>query len=464
MTTLTEIGSWLADALPSLIERGHVPAASVAVLSDGHIASAAAGVLNTTTGVEATTDSLFQIGSITKVWTATLIMQLVDEELLDLDAPVQSVLPDFALADESAAAAITVRQLLSHTAGFEGDFFTDTGTGDDCVEKYVRTLSDTPQLFAPGEQFSYNNAAFVVLGRIVEVLRGTPYDQILRQRLIDPLGLHHVATDAAQAIMFRAAVGHIPAEGSDRPVPAPMWSLVRSNTPAGAMLSMTAQDLLGFARLHIDNGVTPEGSRLLSASAAQQMQHPETAVPELSLMGKNWGLGWSLYDWPGGPVIGHDGGTIGQAAFLRVVPEKGIAVAILTNGGMPFELYSTVMTHVMAELADVAVPALPAPEDPLPALHDASRYLGTYSSSVADSTVRQDDDGRIWLDQAMKGIFADMGPDPAPVELVPWHTDALITRTADKGVHISHAFVGDDGMGKAQYLHTGRADRRITSG
>lgn len=463
MTTLTEVGTWLEDVLPSLIAQGHVPAASVAVLAEGQVVSAAAGVLNLNTGVGATTDSVFQIGSITKVWTSTLIMQLVDEGLLELDAAVQSVLPDFTLADASAAATITVRQLLSHVAGFEGDLFTDTGTGDDCVEKYVNTLSDTPQLFSPGERFSYNNAAFVVLGRIVEVLRDAPFDQVLRERLIDPLGLKHVATDAAQAIMFRAAVGHVPGPGNDEPVPAPMWSLVRSNAPAGAMLSMTAEDLLGFASLHIDDGVASDGTQLLSSSAVAQMQHPETDVPELTLMGGHWGLGWSLYNWDGGSVIGHDGGTIGQAAFLRVVPEKGVAVAILTNGGVPFELYTTIMTRVLSELAGVAVPVLPAPQDPLPPLPDVARMLGTYSSSVADSTVRLGDDGRIWLDQKMKGIFAELGPDPDPVELVPWRGDALITRTADKGVHVPHAFVGDDGTGKARYLHTGRADRRITS-
>ncbi len=462
MTTLTEVGTWVKGALPSLIEQGHVPAASVAVLADGQVVTASAGVLNTSTGVDATTDSVFQIGSITKVWTATLIMQLVDEGLLDLDATVRSVLSGFGLADDSAAATITVRQLLTHVAGFEGDLFTDTGSGDDCVEKYIDTLSDAPQLFPPGERFSYNNAAFVVLGRIVEVLRDMPFDRALRRHLVDPLGLRHVATDASEAIMFRAAVGHIPAGEGDEFAPAPVWNLVRSNAPAGAMLSMSAEDLLCFARLHIDHGATPEGVRVLSESATERMQRPETDVPELSLMGGSWGLGWSLYDWEGGPVIGHDGGTIGQAAFLRVVPEKGVAVAILTNGGLPIELYRAVMTHVLSELADVTVPPLPAPEDPLPQ-HDVSRFLGTYSSSVADSTVRQDDDGRIWLDQTMKGIFAELGPAPAPVELVPWRRDALITRTAAKGVHLPHVFLGDDGTGKAQYLHTGRADRRISS-
>lgn len=152
--------------LDELVEEHGVVGAQVAVLHNGAIVDMAAGVLNNVTGEKVTTDSIFQIGSITKVWTTTLAMQLVDEDLLDLDAPVRDYLPEFRIADEDAAARITVRQLMNHTSGFEGDLFTDTGRGDDCVEKYVATLHDTPQLFAPGEMFSYNNAGYCVqIGR-----------------------------------------------------------------------------------------------------------------------------------------------------------------------------------------------------------------------------------------------------------------------------------------------------------
>ena len=85
----------------------------------------------------ATTDSVFQIGSITKVWTATVVMQLVDEGLLDLDAPVVEVLPELRLADPDVTKQVTMRHLLTHTSGIDGDVFTDTGRGDDCLEKYV---------------------------------------------------------------------------------------------------------------------------------------------------------------------------------------------------------------------------------------------------------------------------------------------------------------------------------------
>ena len=208
MSDLNEINTWLRERLPGPAEY-KVPGVAVAVSAGGQVIDVAAGVLSTATGVGATADSVFQVGSITKVWTATLLMQLVDEGQLDLDAPVQRYLPEFGLADPDAAAAITVRQLMCHTAGFEGDLFTDTGRGDDCVEKYVRTLVGVTQLFPPGEMFFYNNAGSCVLGRVVEVLRGKPFDACMREHLFTPLGLTHVANGADEAILFRAAVGHI---------------------------------------------------------------------------------------------------------------------------------------------------------------------------------------------------------------------------------------------------------------
>ncbi|MFJ8818680.1 serine hydrolase domain-containing protein [Amycolatopsis thermoflava] len=453
MANLDEITGWLGREFPRLVEAREVPGAAIAVAVGGDVADAAAGVLNRATGVEATPDSVFQIGSITKVWTTTLAMQLADEGALDLDAPVRRYLPEFRVADESAAAAITVRQLMCHTSGFEGDLFTDTGRGDDCVEKYVATLSGTDQLFPPGEMFSYNNAAFVVLGRVIEVLRGKPYDQCLHDHLATPLGLTHFATNADEAILHRAAVGHLP--GGQ---PAPVWSLVRSNAPAGSALAMRPRDLLTFARLHLTGGAAPDGTQLLSLGSVKAMQERQVGLPPLGLMGTGWGLGWELYEWPGGTVIGHDGGTIGQSAFLRVVPGRDVAIALLTNGGDTIGLYTDVYGHLLPELAGIALPPLPEPPaDPLPV--DARRYLGTYSSEVADLTVTQDDDGRLWLDQRPKGLLAELG-EAERTELVRLDDDVLIPRTPTHGVHLPHVFVGDDGDGRAAYVHSGRATRR----
>ncbi len=461
-SSLEEVGSWVSKRLPDLLAAHDVPAASLAISLGGEVFETAAGVLNLATGVKATTDSVFQIGSITKVWTATLVMQLVDEGLVDLDAKVRDYVPELTLADEDAAAAMTVRQLLCHTAGFEGDIFTDTGRGDDCVEKLIATLGDVSQLFTPGELFSYNNVGYCLLGRLVEKLRGKSYNDCLADQLFVPLGLTHAAASPYEAISFRVAMGHVTRNEGEKgnegkgQEPAPSWAMARSNGPAGSQLSMTARDLLTFAQLHLDGGTAADGTRVLEPASVQAMQNRQVTLPDLRVMGNAWGLGWELFDTGRELMIGHDGNTIGQASFLRVVPGRNLAVALLTNGGAPYEVFHELVGHVLAELADLELPALPTPPAH-PATVDPSRYVGTYLSRVVKIVVSQDEQGRIWSDMRPR----EESPDPDAAgqrsELVSFAPDVLIPVESMQGLHIPHAFVGEGPHGAARWLHVGRA-------
>lgn len=449
MDKLDALRRRLEQDLPALLDHHRVPAAVIAVAVGEETATAAAGVLNLGTGVTATADSVFQIGSITKVWTATLVLQLVDEGLVDLDAPIRKYLPGLKLGD----AAITVRQLLSHTAGFEGDLFTDTGPGDDAVEKFVETLDGVAQLFPPGELFSYNNAGYVVLGRLVEVLRGKHYEDCLREYLAAPLKLQQFCPNALDAIRFRAAIGHLEPEPGADLVPAPFWSMLRSNGPAGSSLAMSAADLLAFGRMHLAGG-----AGVLSAESTAAMLQRQVSLPPLGIMGDAWGLGWELFDTPTGQVYGHDGNTVGQAAFLRLVPESDLVVALLTNGGDAMSLYADLVPALLKEFGGVEVSLPPRPPaEPEP--FAADRYLGTYASTVADLVVSQDEDGRVWLEQRPKGTAAELSA-ASKSELVFLEGDTLILREAQGGIYLPLVFLGDDGSGRARYVHSGRATRR----
>lgn len=456
MAQLEDIRAGMDRRMSELVAAHRVPAFSLAIGVGDDIVEWAGGTLSLATGVEATRDSVFQIGSVTKAFTSTLVMELVEEGLLDLDGAVRDVLPDFRVADETASAQVTIRQLLSHTSGFEGDVFVDTGPGDDCLDCYVQILADTPQLFAPGEMFSYNNAGFSVLGRIVEVLRGQPYDRVLRDRVLDPLGLRHAAVNAAEAILHRAAVGHVEDE-SGAIVPTTVWAMERSGGPAGSVLAMSAADLLSFGRMHLRGGVRGDGTRMLSAASTAQMQRAQVALPDID-QGEGWGLGWELFDRGGTRVIGHDGNTIGQSASLRLVPECDLVVAMLANGGAPHPVFASVIDHVLHELAGIPRRAAPTPTGPAPA--DSERYLGSYASSTAITTVTRAPDGRLRLDRIPRGVVADLGDLPYRTELVAWHPDVLLPVEPEGGVRQPIAFLGDDGTGRALYLHTGRADRR----
>lgn len=290
-------------------------------------------------------------------------------------------------------------------------------------------------------------------------MREKPYDDCLLEHLITPLGLTHAATDPYGAIMFRAAVGHVRHTPQADWEPAPVWALPRSNGPAGSMLAMRPRDLLAFASMHMDGGSTAEGTRIIEAGTAEFMMQRQVDLPDLGYMGTAWGLGWEMFGRPPGGVVGHDGNTLGQAAFLRIVPERGVAVCLLTNGGDSLSLYHDLVGHLLAELADVRLSAFPTPPDE-PERIDARRYVGTYSAEVMDFDLSQDDDGRVWVVRTPKGIFAEMGAPPERQELVAYGRDRLLPREPEESMHLPHVFLGDDGSGRAQYLHVGRAIRR----
>ncbi|WP_246075391.1 serine hydrolase domain-containing protein [Nonomuraea terrae] len=358
-----------------------VPGAALAVLAGGTVHELAAGVLHRGTGVAARPGSVFLAGSLAKVYTATLVMQLADEGRLDLDAPVVSALPEFATPEPRATEAVTVRRLLSHTGGLTNDFTYDSGRGDDCLARYVAALREVPLDCPPGSALSYGSSGYVVLGRLVEVLTGLTWDRALRERLLDPLGLEHTMTLPEQAPRFRVAMGHI---GAD---PAPVWdAMPRSAGPYGRII-VSAGDVARFARMHLDGGVAPGGARVLSerAVAAMRARHADSPDP-WSMSADGWGLGWTLHDWDGVPGFGHDGSAVTQHAYLRVVPHAGVAVVLLANGGRFARLYADLCGELLAELAGVRLPPPFAPPA-VPPEADMSALDGVYRRAGVVITV-----------------------------------------------------------------------------
>jgi dipeptidyl aminopeptidase/acylaminoacyl peptidase/CubicO group peptidase (beta-lactamase class C family) len=424
-----DAGHW-QRRLCALAERHHVPGATLGILRvrpgrEDELAEAAFGVLNKDTGVEVTTDTVFQIGSITKVWTTTVVMQLVDEGLLDLDAPVAEILPELRLADPDVAKQVTMRHLLTHTSGIDGDVFTDTGRGDDCVEKYVASLGEVAQNHPLGATWSYCNSGFVLAGFVIEKLTGGTWDKAIRDRICVPLGLEHTITLPEEALLHRAAVGHV-SEGTDEPSRAPVWMLPRSMGPAG-VIGSTVADLLGFARMHLTGGAGPDGTRLLDASSAAAMTQLQAELPDQYSLGDSWGIGWIRFGWNGRRLIGHDGNTIGQSAFLRLLPEEGLAVALLTNGGNTRDLYQDLYHEIFAELADTEMPRpLAPPPEPVPV--DVGPHVGIYERASSRLEVLAGDDGPI-LKATVTGPLAKLVPDPVTeYAMVPIEQNLFVVR------------------------------------
>ncbi|GGD89215.1 serine hydrolase domain-containing protein [Paenibacillus nasutitermitis] len=377
------------ERLDRLRAANHVPGASLAVLINGEIYELASGVLHRGTGVSVTTDSVFQVGSITKIYTATLVMQLAESGELDLDAPVIDVLPEFETPDKRATETITIRQLLSHTSGLTCDFTHDTGRGDDCLARYVEASKDIALDCPPGMAISYSSVGYNVLGRIIEVVTGQTWDDALKDRLCTPLGLNSTVTLPEDVLRFQSAMGHLGLPGQD-PEPCPTWnSLPRSAGPYGGVLCATSADVVRLAKMHIDGGTALNGTRVLDSETVTAMQTREVnCMDKWSFSSDGWGLGWSLYDWEGVFGFGHDGATIGQYSYLRVVPEAGIAIVLLTNGGGAYQLYTSLFQELLNELAGVKIPdSFRPPEKPVSV--NVKPFLGTYKREGSAITITE---------------------------------------------------------------------------
>jgi CubicO group peptidase (beta-lactamase class C family) len=457
MTDLDDLVPGLLDLLDTGTRENHIPGASVAVSDGDQVIELATGVLNINTGVTATPDSLFQIGSITKTLTATLVMQLVDAGLVGLDEPVRKYVPEFAVAGPAATETVTVRRLLCHTSGVPGDVFTDFGRGDDALSRYVEALGEHEQLHAPGRMFSYCNAGYSVLGLLVQRVRELPsWEAALRAHLIEPLGLTHTVSLPEEALLFRTAAGHVTGEHPADQRLAPVWQLPRSAAPAGASTCARARDLLAFAHMHMGAGLAQGGTRILSAESVAAMQTQQTAVPGRSeRLGNGWGLGWMLSDRPGGRVVGHDGGTIGQAARLRFAPGRGVAFAVLTNGGDALPVFDAVERCVLGTLAGIEAPHWDAPPR-LPVEVDARPFLGRYQSAGQRVEISRAADGGVEAVLTPIGPLAALaGPDSKRRQLVGYASDSLIETEPERGMYAEYAFPELDAQGRAPYLFIG---------
>ena len=282
------------QALDRLCTARGIPGAVFGVVDDGAVTVATFGTANRNTGLPVVRQTLFQAGSIGKSYTATAVMQLVDDGALDLDVPLREYLPDLEFADPTVSKTLTSRQVLTHTAGIDGDRLDEDfsyGRGDDCVERYVAGLTDLPLITEPGRLWSYCNSGYVVLGHVVEVLTGMTYEQAITKRILEPLGAMDTLFFPGDMVMHSLAVGHV-RDGDGPATVAPKWEMSRAAGPAGATINTTIDDLLAFAQMHLRGGTAADGTRVLSEASVLAMQQPAVSCPEPELLGDSWGLGW----------------------------------------------------------------------------------------------------------------------------------------------------------------------------
>src|SRR5579875_1046814 len=253
------------------MERWNVPGVALAILAGDETRAWGLGVASIETQQPVTPDTLFRICSISKVFTTTLVMMLVDDGLLDLDAPIITYLPELPLADEGARQTLTLRHLLSHTGGFQTNITKIPDQGAGALGEYIDTFRLFPPLVRSGDAWAYSNSGFSLAAYVVERVLGTSFEQALRERVFEPLGLERTVTFEHEAIVYPVAIGHrITPNGAEVER---NYLLHRAGMASGGLIS-TVGDLMKFAAFHLRDGVV-NGRQILSVESVRAMQEPQ---------------------------------------------------------------------------------------------------------------------------------------------------------------------------------------------
>jgi CubicO group peptidase (beta-lactamase class C family) len=436
----------LEAAVQGEAARHNVPGIAIGILQNGHIEVATAGFASFAAHQPVTPKTLFQIGSISKVFTATLVQQLVQEGTLSLDEPVITYLPDFKLADTDAQNTITLRHLLSHTSGIEGDYFEDLGLGDDALARAVAQFPELKQWNAPGELFAYCNSGFYLTGRIIEVVTGKTFEDVMREKLLTPLGTPDITLHTYEAILRDQAIGYnLNDRGAGHEVADP-FAFSRQVTAAGNLMAPVDQ-LLRFAQLHLNDG-TIDGTRLLDARLAREMREPSPVAAE----GQDiFGVGWAIRPISGEFSVMHNGGTNGFRALLTVLPNKDFAVAVLTNGSRGDAAHTALNAWALERYRGIKPTAPPEPVS----LSNAQlqRWAGNWERHDRRLEIEVRDGDLVGQAVTIEPRAVTFTGDPIPFELDPLSETSFRVRAGElKGMVLDFMELDPDRKGNYRAL------------
>ena len=430
----------IAENVEAWREELAVPGATFGVRIAGENYSGGSGVTSIDNPLPVTDETIFQIGSISKTFTATMMMRLVEQGKLDLDERVRSYLPQFRVRDEDVSQRVAVRHLLTHVAGWTGDVFTDTGNNDEAMRQYVEGMAEFEQLAPLDFTFSYNNAAFAVAGRIIEALTGMTYEEAARQHIFEPLGMEGSTFFPHEVMLKRFAVGHqVADEGTKALSP---WAIPRAMN-AGGGIACHIQDLLRYGAYHLG-----EGAPLLQPQSLRQMHTPQVSISDY--VGAV-GLSWIVNDIDGIRLLWHNGGTNGQNSILTLAPEYGLALGMMTNGDKGGAINDKFNKRVLRDFCGIDIPEPQAIESSVEAL---VQYAGRYKGTMADIELRMDGADLVAIVEAKAGLATDAPrPQPAPMAVARCGVDVLMMLDGD--YKNSRADIIRDAKGDIRYLRFG---------
>ncbi|OAI57678.1 hypothetical protein AYO47_07740, partial [Planctomyces sp. SCGC AG-212-M04] len=312
-----EIASRLSELIATEIEAKKIPAFSVALVDGDRVVwSQGFGKANAVKNVAASADSLYRVGSVSKLFTDMAVMQLVEEGKVDLDTGVKAALPTFGVKNRSES-QITLRQVMSHRAGlvreppvgnyFDPDEPTQLAT--------TESLNRTSLVYPPGTRTKYSNAGIGLAGAVVETITGEAFEDRLQQTILRPLGMSSSTFLRSRVDEPRVAEAFMWSHDGQR-FPAPTWDL---GTLGAGNLYSSVNDVSRFL-IAVLNGGEIGGTRVISADLLKQMLSPQAG-------GSDYGIGFGLARLDGHDTFGHGGAVYGYATQVKGIVSEKIAVA-----------------------------------------------------------------------------------------------------------------------------------------
>lgn len=432
------------------MKRLRVPGVSIGIWHKGKEHTAGFGVTSIEDPLPVTADTLFQTGSISKTFTGTLMMMLVEQGRVTLDAPVRKYLKDFRVKDKDVSQKVTVLHLLTHMGGWVGDYFNDFGNGDDALEKMVKDMASLPQIQPLGTIWSYNNTGFNVASRIIEVVTKKPFEQATQEMLLDALGLDMTFFYPSDLLFtHRFVVGHY-IEKKQLKVARP-WAIGRAGNGVGGVVS-TVRDLLKYARFHMSNGQ----KNVISGKSLKAMRVPQADCGGRGMMG----ITWFIRKVGDLTVYAHGGATLGQQAHLFFIPDKDFACAILTNSDDGVIINTQVFSKVLELYFNTKV-KVPTPiEDPIV---DLKEFAGRYRIGTECFDLKVKDHHLIYHHIPLGGFpTPDTPPGPAlaPMRFAFYEKDKVIG--LDEPYKDALGDFLRDEKGRLQYFRVGgRAHKKL---
>jgi len=323
----------IQQSMQRTLKEFNTPGMAVSVVYDGKVYfSGGAGILEI--GADDTVDdqTLFQIGSVSKAFTAAALALLADEGKLSFDDKVIDYLPEFRMYDAWVTREFTIRDLLTHRSGLPigaGDLlmFPEGKTTREEVIHAMRYLKPSSSF---RYHFDYDNMLYIIAGEVVARVSGMPFEEFLEQRLLFPLGMQDCSATLDRApAQASKATPHVLVDGQLQTTRSGVTSLIS----AAGGITCSARSMAHWMSFVLNKGLTAEGVQLISAAQFEQLLSPVTILPTspdmIKYAGANlnaYALGWSISSFYGQPVVAHAGGVWGMTTYLMLLPKQGLGI------------------------------------------------------------------------------------------------------------------------------------------